>query len=118
VQNALDVDVDHRRPSLDVEIRHRADLADARIAHQNIETPELRHGGADESIEIVATGDVGGADDGLPSSIAQCGSEFFEMAHPPGAEHNLRATLAEHPRCRFSDAAAGTRDGDDFSCDA
>jgi len=25
-----------------------------------------------------------------------------EGRHPAGAEHDLRATLAEHPRCRFS----------------
>jgi len=80
--------------------------------------PNSSNRGADEPLEILAARDVSRADDGLSSSIAQFGGDALEAAHPPGTEDHSRATLAEHPRCRFSDTAAGTGDGDDFSGDA
>jgi hypothetical protein len=117
VQHAAQVDVDHRRPAGHVEVGHGADLADAGVAHEHVEPPELRHGQADESFEVVAGGDVHGAGDGAPAALADLLGDLVEPRRSPRAEHDGGAPLGEQAGGGLADSAARSGDGHDLAAD-
>jgi hypothetical protein len=113
VQDASQVDVDHRRPAVDVDIGSRPDLADAGVADEHVETAELLYGGVNQSFDVGALCHVGG--DGqsgaarIPNLIGQPAQSILAAR----AENYCRATIGQQARRRGADTAAGAGDRDD-----
>src|SRR2546423_918710 len=117
VQHALDVYVDRPVPFIDPEalewrLRHQPGVVD-----HDVDTPVCLHGGVDQSLNLVALGDVCRYGECLAATAGQLVGQGLDAIGAPRTQHNACALRGEKPGGRLAQPAARARDDDDFSCD-
>lgn len=117
VEDAAEVDVDHRRPAVDVQVGNRADLADAGVVHEHVEPPEFVQRRGDQSFEVLAAGDVGAAGGDPAARVADRLDEDVEACCPACAQYDGRSAFGEQARGCRADPAARPGDNHDLAFD-
>jgi hypothetical protein len=115
VEHTLDVHVDHPVPLVDLEafkwrLRHQPG-----VVHHDVDTPVRLNGGIDESLHLVAVGDVCRYGECLAAAAGQLVGQRPEPFDPPCPQHNAPSLGGEEPGGRLAQPAARARDDDDMT---
>src|ERR1700722_1477093 len=112
VEDAPQIDVDHRVPILDAQRVEARDGGDPSIVDDLVEPPEAFDRARHEGFEIGAQRGVGYMVVRPAASVVQLGCQRGEDAFAPRAEHHGVPAIIKQLRGRPPDAAARTRDRD------
>jgi len=106
VQDAFEVDVDHRLPVRDAQVLERGDRADAGVADKDVEPAEALARQRDEPGEVLPPADVRTRGDDVPARRLDAGRDGVE-AHPPAEALRLWFDrLASYGRIKLGVAQA------------
>jgi hypothetical protein len=85
VEDALDVDVDHRLPVLHAEPVERRDRHDAGVVDEHVKAAKAVECELDEGRDVVAAADVDAREHGLPAGRRDLCGQRLQSFCPPGA---------------------------------